>query len=237
MKKLKYIMATLMVALVVAVVLVGCKKEEKTYSCNPTINKWVAKNKDSFSSITREQIGSLPMSLQKSVFLCLTPEKQWALWKEKLSLERGKWDEPVQNIIDIITNTVDCSWYSKPLDKEQDLFFKNIEEKILTSLMDSIDYVICFCSLSTEEQIQKLSNPNDIDYSWISFPSEICPDDFSKEAPGGSGSSSFNDCKCAWDITCFWSNSPCIKSGCKPTEKGCGILGQYPCTGTCSKAL
>ena len=235
MKLFKYI--TFFVALII---FGGCTKEDRKYSCNPVVDEWVKESKGSFQGITREQIGLLPMGLQKSVFLALKPEKQLQLWLDKLAIVREQWGAPVQEIIDIVFETIDVSWYENPLTDERLGFVEKIEYEILTSLMDSIDYVMNFCLLSTEEELVKLKNPEEIDYSWINFPPEIKIEDFSKEVPGGSGGaggSFIADCKCEWHVTCVWSQSPCIKEGCNETEKGCGFGFVKPCTGTCSFAL
>lgn len=226
----------LIVVLAALALFCSCKKEERVYSCDPTINEWVSKNKSSFRNISREQIGLLPMGLQKSVFRSLTPEKQWQLWVEKFNIVRGQWDSPVQKVVDLVLEVMDDSWYSQPLSDDQLLFIKKIEDELLTNLMDSIDYVINFCLLSTEEELLELRNPERIDYSWISFPPEINIADFSKEAPGGSGSVVL-DCKCEWDVSCLWSLSGCIKEGCNKTTTGCGLGFTKPCTGTCSRLI
>lgn len=233
MKVVKY---TTFFVFVVFFVLCSCKKEKQKYSCDPVVDEWVKENKRSFQDITREQIGLLPMGLQKSVFLALKPEKQFQLWFEKFAIVREQWDVPVQEIIDEVFEVFDVSWYECPLTDERIEFIEKIEHEILTNLMDSIDYVINFCLLSTEDELVRLKNPEEIDYSWISFPSEIKVEDFSKEAPGGGGSSVF-DCKCEWHVTCLWSQSLCIKGGCRKTVKGCGFGFSKPCTGTCSLAM
>ena len=206
------------------------------YSCDPTINEWVSKNKSSFQDISREQMGLLPMGLQKSVFRSLSPEKQWQLWADKFNIVRDQWDAPVQKVVDLVLNTMDVSWYSQPLSDDKLLFVKEVEDELLTNPMDSIDYVINFCLLSTEEELMELRNPGEIDYSWITFPKEIKITDFSKDVPGGG--SVLLDCKCEWDVSCLWSSSGCIKNGkCRKTDTGCGFGFTKPCTGTCSNLL
>ncbi|MBQ8958915.1 MAG: bacteriocin fulvocin C-related protein [Bacteroidales bacterium] len=234
MKHLKY---QLIVVFAVSILVCSCKKEDQVYSCNPTINEWVRKNKSSFQEISREQIGLLPMGLQKSVFRSLTPEKQWQLWVEKFNIVRSQWDAPVQRVVDLALKTMDASWYSQPLTDDRLKFINAIEDELLTNLMDSIDYVVNFCLLSTENELLELRQPERIDYSWISFPPEISIADFSKEAPGGGSAPVLLDCKCEWDVSCLWSLSGCIKEGCNKTNTGCGFGFSKPCTGTCSRLM
>ncbi len=232
MKTKKYIIAAiLLVVAVAATVLMGCKKEKLEYSCNPEIDKWAKKNAELFASASREQVAMLPLEYQQAAFRTLSPLRKYRIWKEKMTIIRSNWDEPVQFKIDEILKEFDSSWYVSKQDLEKHVdFIKKWEDDMLRHYLDTTDYVINFYLLATPEEIDVYLNyPETIDYSWVIFPRE-----HSKDVPGGNQSTK-TKCMCSTNISCsLFGNGTCTNTECEQTSGGCGLFGAFDCRKDCT---
>lgn len=221
----------IIVALIVAVIVLdGCKKEESLqYSCNPEINQWVAENKGSFCDITRKQLAVIPPYLQVPIYRSLSAQKKHDFWVEKLELITSDWDEPVRIFIERLKQDIGPEWFSETTPDYVTQYIEKAEYEILTTLMDTSDYVVNFCTISTAEEIEYyINHSDDIDYSWLPNHSFALGIMESKEPV-------LPDCYCRWNQYChgFWPDDDCKHGGCSTSSSGCGFLNLMSCKGLC----
>ena len=227
MKKLTKLLAILFVAVIM---LYGCKKEESLkYSCDPKINQWVSENKASFCDITRKQLSVIPPYLQIPVYRSLTAQQKHDFWMEKLELIAKDWDKPVQIFIEKLKQDIKLEWFAETSPDYLSQYIEKVEYEILTTLMDTSDYIVNFCTISTAEEIEYyLNNHEDIDYSWLPNHNFALGLLESKEAERP-------DCYCRWNQYCdgYWPDDKCLHGGCSTSSSGCGFLNLMSCKGLC----
>ncbi len=213
---------------------VGCKKETLKYSCDKEINAWAVENENKFHNVTRQQLVALPFDLQLAAFRTLTPEEKSRLWQDKLNTIYDDWDVTTRSIIDKLEQHVAPHLYEKESKADIDtLALEKIKAELLAR-MDSVDFLINFCILPTEQELDILINsPELADCSWISI-----PDNINDKAAPGSGLTGLNTCNCNSSLFCTLINQGTCKGGCNLDDQsagGCGFLGKdicyYRCTG------
>src|SRR5688572_17002563 len=66
---------------------------DPVYSCDPEIDAWVKKNKESFINISRDELvkHSNP-DVQLAIYRSLTGKQKSFIWKEKIAIEANKDD-------------------------------------------------------------------------------------------------------------------------------------------------
>ena len=101
-----------------------------------------------------------------------------------------------------------------------------IQDELLKR-MDTTDFVINFCLLTTEQELDiLLKAPETLDHSWIDIPEKIIP---TKAQPEPTG-----NCNCSRNVTCsLMGLGTCNDINCKESG-GCGIGGIFTCKKACT---
>lgn len=213
--------------------LVSCKKE-KQFSCDPEINRWAKENAGRFQDITREKLATLPLALAQAAYRTLPPEKKFELWNEKLDIVYSLWDAPVREMIDDMRTHLSVDWFD-PNTGAIDHDYINVWEKtMLTEWMDTTNYVLSFCMIYTEKELDVIEKSSvQVEYSWANVPSELTEKYQSAKAPPGGGGGT-GPCKCKWHSYCS-KGEKCIDDNCNKTLEGCGWGWLEPCYKICQK--
>ena len=230
MRRLETLTVMFITTSLMAVLLFGCAKEEPLkYSCDPKVNQWVTENMDAFRNITRKQLSVMPPYLQIPVYRSLPAQQKYEFWMEKLELIMNDWDKPVQDFIEKLTQDINPEWFDETTPDYVMLYIEQAENEILTALMDTSDYIINFCTISTAEEIEYyINNIEHINYSWL-------PNQEFVSVQIGSRTSEVPDCYCRWNQYChgFMPDDECKHGGCSTSSSGCGFLNLMSCKGLC----
>ena len=79
MKKVYYLVTMLLF------LLISSCQEEKVYSCDPTVDKWVKNNLDDIQIMNRSSWKTLPEDLKGATFGAFTAKQKISFWEEKLT--------------------------------------------------------------------------------------------------------------------------------------------------------
>lgn len=224
----KIIMSVVALAIIsMTIGFVGCKKETLKYSCDKDINAWAVENENSFHNITRKQLVTLPYDLQLAAFRTLTPEEKSRLWQDKFNTIYDDWDITTRSIIDKLAQHITPQLYDSEYKSSIDTVALNKIQDELISRMDTTDYVINFCMLPTEQELDILINePETLDRSWINIPEKLIPVKAQPEPTG--------NCNCSRNITCSMLGlGTCSDTNCKEAG-GCGLAGHSTCKKACT---
>ncbi len=221
--------------------IISCNKDENVYSCNPQVNEWAKKYKNSFVDITRSQLVQIPRKYQMAVYRTLPPEKKLAFWKEKLEIESANETSlEIKSRISELEASLKIEYYNlgqkDSIPIEHRSYLDNWEKDLLLNFkMDSVQYLTRFCTLMTKAEIYTLVYQADqIDLSWLDGHDEINID----SAPGGGGPAPLPDCECLYNVYCsIFLNVDCAESGCTQTNSGCGVTGTSKCKGICGNSM
>jgi hypothetical protein len=77
-------MRKLLFTVLISGIIFSCQQSEFEYSCDPEINRIVAKNKSGFSQISVNELSTYDIALQKAIFRSWDAEKKRTVWIEKL---------------------------------------------------------------------------------------------------------------------------------------------------------
>ncbi|MFU8843301.1 MAG: bacteriocin fulvocin C-related protein [Bacteroidales bacterium] len=222
----------------ISIISLSCNKSnEEQYSCDPQVNEWTVKYKSSFLDMTREQLALVPIKYQGAIYETFSPEKKADFWKEKINIVLSYDCEPLlkEKIMELYSS-IDVEDYDReatepPSGSTLD-FVENWENYILENqLVDSVTFVVNFCTLLTFDEIDYLINHSDkIDLSWLNGNEELIID-----GPGGGGGGI--DCRCRYDIYCsIFLNVECVNGGCNKVYR-CGVAGNSACNGLCEEMI
>lgn len=148
---------------------------------------------------------------------------------EKLELITKDWDKPVQDFVEKLKQEISPEWFVEPTPDYLTKYIELAECEILTTLMDTADYIINFCTISTAEEIEYyINNFESIDYSWLPNHKFVTGQVESKAAE-------LPDCYCRWNQYCdgFWPDDECRHGRCSTVSTGCGFLNLMSCKGLC----
>lgn len=214
--------------------IVSCKKE-KQYSCDPEVHNWAKENAEKFQDITREKLATLPLPLAQAAYRTMNPEKKFEFWQKKLDIVYSQWDAPVREMIDDMRTHMSVDWFDPNADTIDKDYINVWEKTMLTEWMDSTNYVLCFCMIHTENELDAVEKSSGQgEYAWANVPSELTEKYQSAKAPPGGGGGGPIACYCAWHSTCP-EGEKCIDDNCNQTFEGCGWGWLDPCKKICQK--
>jgi hypothetical protein len=215
----------------------ACSKKSDYFSCEPSINEWAKKYKNSFHGISREEFAKIPLAYQKAVYRTLTPEEKYLLWKEKLEIVLNlPLDQNLKLQIQGLSSRINSTTYDRdlmePLDPSIQLHLTNWENDILANgKMDSVNFVINFCTLMTAQEIHTMVfKPETVSLKDIPGSDEM--KSFKSSQPGGGGNE-LPDCSCLYDVYCSVLGGRECKDGLCKEVRDCGVLGTSICNGLC----
>ena len=173
--KTKQLIILLLLPIVFVSAITSCRKaNEESFSCNPEINKWVKTYKSSLQDISRDQIAMLPVRYQRPVFRSLSGEKKLSLWQQKLELVlQEDWDFSTRAKIVELLEKLNLNLYNKPISEPPSTEWQNYldeweHDMLGNNRIDSVQFIIHFCTLMTFDEVDKLLNhPETIDRSWL----------------------------------------------------------------------
>jgi hypothetical protein len=180
----------------------------------------------------------LPVRYQRPVFRSLSGEKKLSHWEQKLQIVlQQEWDISTRSKIAELLSKLNLNLYNKPITEPPTIEWQNYldeweRDMLGNNRIDSVQFIIHFCTLMTFDEVDKLLNhPETIDLSWLEGYKELT-DVF---GGGSGGSAAAADCECRYDIYCsLFLNADCATptGGCTQVT-GCGITGTSSCKGLC----
>lgn len=137
----------------------------------------------------------------------------------------------LESLSQVINTTTYDRDIIEPLEPELQEYLIKWENEILSSgKMDSVNFVINFCTLMTAEEIHSmLYKPGTISLSDIPGSNEMKL--FKSSQPGGGNE--LPDCSCLYDVYCSVLGGRECKDGLCKEVRDCGILGTSLCNGLC----
>ncbi|WP_295237225.1 bacteriocin fulvocin C-related protein [Sediminibacterium sp.] len=202
-----------------SLLILSCKKETKSFSCNPEIDKYVKANAVMVSTFDRATLGQMRADTAVAILHFLSGDQKYKLWKEKFELEMKS------------LSPIEREYYSKLTSKHSALIFTNEKERqkfenfailwaeeVKEALKWSDEKIFYLTNvLATESEIkQKKSQDGTIKVNNVG---EV----------GLDGAT----CYCYYSISCDLGKL-CIEKECGTNYKtDCGIGGSSACIGRC----
>jgi hypothetical protein len=212
MKKLFLI--TVVFSLLASFLYVSCKKSEKVYSCNEEINEYAVKTMSSHQNISRNDLVKFGIDTQFAVFNSLSPENRIRIFKEKI--EALIIDDSISNAdknhLKLLNNYLSSITDFQDFNPDVDSFVSNWKSYASNNLSwTGLEFYVYVETWLLKDEL-------------ITMGAKI-----NLEVYAGGGA-----CKCTSRFACSFGMSSCASGGCARTDTGCGMLGNSPCTGTCS---
>lgn len=225
-KMRQVVLAGLAIILFATMMLTACRKDEAVYSCNPTLNEKIKKNRNANQQITRYQLAHISdLDEQMGIFLSLSNDNRVRIFREKILAEQ---DNPHLTSVEkaILQNMITFLKPSHYATENQEFIrYAQNQENILRNTYgwDDAKVYIFTNSWMLESEIQ--------DYIVSKM-----------NAPGGGGTSGGGmgggslDCTCYYNYYCWLKgggSGSCVSDGCSKANGGCGVFGTTNCDGRC----
>lgn len=218
--KVYFLKITLLISIVA---LYSCNAEENlpTYSCDKTIDKWVNDNKPLIRSMNRSDWSNVDEERKRATYRAFTPEQRYNIWygkiQQTLTLD---WNENEKlHILKLLTY----------IETHPEIF----NDEVMTE--SQYDELELFAYKWKEDAILLLKWSEKLVFAIIASPNNLIDKDGNieiAEYKNRSISSSESKCHCntTWD---FCEILGCQNAKCESSDKGCGLLWNYPCNGRC----
>lgn len=201
--------------------LVSCVK---TLSCDSAVDKWAKQNIEYYSTASRDEIVSLPLSRQQAIYRGLSAERKVELWqiKKELVYKSGSLSD------------AEYEDYVKLFNFMQPAHYESVNGiKILNAYAEKWMDIMVTKHFWGDEQLFEFS------HIWMTkeeFTNAVLSDNILTKGVSLPGMEEEVICNCIYSIYCKTSGlgSICHDSpSCKDGDEGCGIVGSSNCKGTC----
>lgn len=190
------------------------------------IKKYIKTNSEEMTVISRRELGSYAIAIQKQIHRILTPEKRYSLWNEKFDeLMAGKWTDQETVHLNKFRGALCIELFEG--DEESLIQFKVFtDEWALEGIenigwsADFIRYIGMSYSFNDREIIKRAKNSPIITLGLIQIAS----------------ASSGEECNCSTSDPWWCGNDPCnsyLNESCGTACGGCGFILAYCCDGYC----
>lgn len=219
MKKILFFLAFVMSILSFS----SCSEEERTYSCNKSVDTWVKENLPTIQKMTRANWLHTDSTVNIAIYRAFTPQQKIKFWQDKLQeVKQLGWSKEelthikkVEDFINSHTEYFEGHLSDEQLDK-LDRFAYQWQEYALKNLGWS--KYICRAIIGTGNKVK--NTQGDLITSATSYSKNRIA-----RAEG--------DCNCS--INSDWCSAGwyCKDTNCDGSDFGCGTLLLHDCTGTC----
>jgi hypothetical protein len=219
MKKL-HIKLSILIIVLMAIILTGCKKSEEIYySCDSTTNEWVKVNLSSIQKMNRQDLLELDFEKRIPAYRAFTTEQKYECWMDKFEqIKSLPWTQKELSHIHLLEESIEKTWFDRNLNKNE------VEDFLMKWVTDGIN----FFGWSTYEVGCMISCLYDVEMEGDNVVFLV--------PPGGSstGKEPRKSCNCNQGILSDFcsSGSSCSDTDCV-TQPGCGWLLLQMCNGRC----
>ena len=208
MKKVKILIAT---KILIFSLLLGCKKNEVKYSCNPKSHHYALVNLSGNQTISRDSLIRLEKDIQFAVWRSMTTENKKRIFDEKI--EKVMADEPLTTLESDFLLTIRNYYQVDMYENPDTTLFNSWEQYAIDTLGWTMNRITAYVGMwATLEEINRELEPGQL--------------------PNGSTDP---DCHCRYDIACSWAYGGCVDTKTCQIKRGCGLLGTSDCKGLCDE--
>jgi len=206
------------------------KKSNQIYSCNPSLNKWITANKESFENISRNELAKISsVDTQRAIYNSLPSPGKYRIWVEKLTLAKSSLSAEEQNHLQAaIIHLSPSDWESSETKKTLNIWITEWENNGVRKFgWDSTKRFLIAETWLTESELLTFMTRYDAartNAERNAIANTAAP------YPGTGGYT--DDCTCRSSLACKWFTSTCEDGGCNRIQD-CGLIGTSNCEGLC----